>query len=110
MSKKGGENMQKLSFIDKILNSNQIEEANIVEKFLDRIDNILSCYDDFMDEIYSDIFYELYLNEDKKSYLKIAISLNISTSKVYETKRKIEAYAKKLICSNKDFFVLKRYL
>lgn len=102
--------MQRLSFIDKILNSNQFEKTNIAVKFLDRIDNVLSCYDDFMDEIYSDVFYELYLNEDKKPYLKIAISLNISTSKVYEIKRKIEAYAKKLIYSNKEFLILKSYL
>ena len=102
--------MERLSFIDRIVNSKELEDKKIIEKFLDRLDTVLSSYDDFTEEIFSDIFYELYLNETKESYLKIATKYNISTSKVSEIKKKIEQYSIKLIYKSSDFYALKKYL
>lgn len=99
--------MKKISFIEKILSSS---DEKTIKKFLDKIDVILSSYDEFMDDIYSDIFYELYLNESKDSYLKIAVRYNISTSKVCEMKKRIEEYCKKLIYRQTDYFDFKKYL
>ncbi|MBD5390493.1 hypothetical protein HDR67_00555 [bacterium] len=102
--------MKRSTFIDKILIFEKNKNLIVVEKFLDRLDTVLSCYDDFMDEIFSDIFYELYLNEDRKPYLEIATNFNISTSKVFDVKIKIEAYARKLILKEGEFHFFKKYL
>lgn len=102
--------MKERDFIAEILLFERNKNSKIVEKLLDKIDTVLSSYDEFMEEIFSDIFYELYLNEDQKTYLEIAVDLDISASKVYDVKVKITTYVRKLIKQNAEFKVFKKYL
>ncbi len=99
--------MRKDFILDRILQREK--SLQIVKQLLNCIDETLYYFDDFTDEIFSDVFYCLYIEEQPYTYLDISNLYSISSNKILKIKLMIDEYTRKLINTNGEYACLKKY-